>query len=43
MFRTITQNPPERPGKQSDDKAAKARASHFDFGTSTMGEEQSTS
>ena len=41
MFKTMSQNPPERPGKHSDDKSAHARATHFSFGDSTMGEEKS--
>ena len=40
MFKTMSQNPPERPGKHSDDKSAHARATHFSFGDSTMGEEK---
>ena len=36
----MSQNPPERPGKHSDDKSTEARATHFSFGDSTMGEEK---
>ena len=41
MFKTMSQNPPERPGKMSDGKSLDAKASHFNFGDATMGEEKS--
>ena len=33
MFRTITENPPERPGKYADEKSAFGKATHYHIGT----------
>ena len=32
MFRTITEEPPARPGKFADEKSMFGKGSHFDFG-----------
>lgn len=42
MFKTMTQNPPELPGKKSDHRSLDAKASHFDFGDAKMGDEKTS-
>jgi len=32
MFRTMTTNPPERPGKFSDERSAFGKATHYNIG-----------
>ena len=40
MFKSITVNKPQLPGKHSDEKSLYAKASHFDFGDAKMGDEK---
>ena len=40
MFKSLSVNPPDPPGKHTDWRSLDAKASHFDMGDAKMGDEK---